>query len=109
MRQSKHPSSETRIPVVLSWSLVGGIYWLLAMLLSTYPCNLAARLLHRALAGRLRGENIGRSLSGTAFTGYVAIDRGAVPDDTPLFHQVLQSFEPPMHDGNNVLVLAFSC
>ena len=40
----------------------------------------------------------------SAFTGYLAIDRGAVPDDTPLFHQVLQSYAGPLHDGNNVLV-----
>ena len=104
MRQSKHPSSETRIPVVLSWSLVGGIYWLLAMLLSTYPSTwLPGCSTGHSWAGS-RGENISLAPSGAAFTGYVAIDHGAVPDDTPLFHQVLQSFEPPMHDGNNVLV-----
>ena len=32
------------------------------------------------------------------------IDRGAVPDDSPLFHQVLRDYDRPMHDGNNVLV-----
>ncbi len=53
-------------------------------------------------AGSCREQQSARF--GRAFTGYVAIDRQAVPDDTPLFHQVLQSFEPPMHDGNNVLI-----
>ena len=30
-----------------------------------------------------------RGPPGAAFTGYLAIDRSAVPDDSPLFHQVL--------------------
>jgi C-3',4' desaturase CrtD len=68
------------------------------------PLDLAARLLGRPLAGRLeRCEQKSRA-AWSAFTGYVAIDRGAVPDDTPLFHQVLQSYALPLHDGNNVLV-----
>jgi C-3',4' desaturase CrtD len=68
------------------------------------PLDLAARLLDRPLAGRLaRAEEKSRAAWG-AFTGYLAIDRGAVPDDSPLFHQVLRSYDRPMHDGNNVLV-----
>ncbi len=68
------------------------------------PLDLAARLLDRTLAGRLsRCEQRSRAVW-SAFTGYLAIDRTAVPDDTPLFHQVLQSYEPPTHDGNNVLI-----
>ncbi len=39
-----------------------------------------------------------------AFTAYVAIRRDAVPDDSPLFHQVLQDYDRPIHDGNNVLL-----
>jgi phytoene dehydrogenase-like protein len=68
------------------------------------PLDLAARLVDRPLAGRL-GRSERRSLAAwSAFTGYVAIDRAAVPDDTPLFHQVLQSYHRPLHDGNNVLI-----
>lgn len=68
------------------------------------PLDLAARLLDRPLAGRLaRAERKSRA-AWSAFTGYLAIDRGAVPDETPLFHQVLRSYDRPLHDGNNVLV-----
>ena len=68
------------------------------------PLNLAARLLHRSLVGRLdRRERQSRAVW-SAFTGYLAIDRAAVPDDSPLFHQLLQSYDQPTHDGNNVLV-----
>ena len=68
------------------------------------PLDLAARLLDRPLAGRVaRAERKSRA-AWSAFTGYLAIDRAAVPDDTPLFHQVLQSYDRPLHDGNNVLV-----
>jgi C-3',4' desaturase CrtD len=68
------------------------------------PLDLAARLLGQTLSNRLgRRERQSRAVW-SAFTGYLAIDRTAVPDDTPLFHQVLQSYEPPTHDGNNVLV-----
>jgi len=68
------------------------------------PLDLATRLLGRAPAGRLaRHEGKSRAVWG-AFTGYVAVDREAVADDAPLFHQVLQSYDRPTHDGNNVLV-----
>ena len=68
------------------------------------PLDLASRLLDRPVAGRVaRAERKSRA-AWTAFTGYLAIDRAAVPDDTPLFHQVSQSYDRPLHDGNNVLV-----
>jgi C-3',4' desaturase CrtD len=68
------------------------------------PLDLAARLLDRPLAGRLGRDEQRSRAAWSAFTGYVAIDRSAVPDEGPLFHQVLQSYQMPLHDGNNVLV-----
>ncbi len=68
------------------------------------PLDLAAHLLDRPLSGRLgRSERKSRA-AWSAFTGYLALDRATVPDDAPLFHQVLQSYDRPLHDGNNVLV-----
>jgi len=68
------------------------------------PLDRAAALLGRSLDGRLgRGERKSRA-AWSAVTGYLAIDRGAVPDDAPLFNQVLQSYGRPIHDGNNVLI-----
>jgi phytoene dehydrogenase-like protein len=68
------------------------------------PLDLAARLLGRGLEGRLgRLERRSRAAWG-AFTGYLAIERDAVPDEGPLFHQVLRDYDRPPHDGNNVLV-----
>lgn len=68
------------------------------------PLDLAARLLGRPLDGRLgRGERRSRA-AWSAVTAYVAIRGEAVPDDGPLFHQVLQDYDRPVHDGNNVLV-----
>ena len=40
----------------------------------------------------------------SAFTAYLAFDRAAVPDSGPLFHQVLQNYDDPIHDGNNALI-----
>ncbi len=68
------------------------------------PLDLAAALVGRALDGRLgRAENRSRA-AWSAFTGYLAIDRRALPDGGPLFHQVLRAYERPPHDGNNVLI-----
>ncbi len=68
------------------------------------PLDLAAGLLRRPIQGRLASmEGKSRAAWG-AVTAYLAIDRAAVPDDSPLFHQVLQSYDRPIHDGNNVLV-----
>ena len=69
------------------------------------PLDLASRVLNRSLEERRlrRFEQQSRAVW-SAFTGYVAIDRAAVADDSPLFHQVLQTYESPTHDGNNVLV-----
>ena len=68
------------------------------------PIDLAAALLGRSLEGRL-GRSQGKSRAAwSAFTGYLAIDRNVVPDDSPLFHQVLGSYGLPIHDGNNVLI-----
>jgi len=68
------------------------------------PIDLAASLLGRPLDGRLLSDEKKSRPAWSAFTGYVAIDRRAVPDDAPLFHQVLRDYGRPIHDGNNVLV-----
>ncbi len=68
------------------------------------PLDRAAALLGRSLEGTLgRGEAKSRA-AWSAVTGYLAVDRAAVPDDAPLFHQVLQGYDRPIHDGNNVLI-----
>ncbi len=68
------------------------------------PIDLAVRLLDRPLAGSLGRREQKSRAAWSAFTGYLAIDRAAVPDDSPLFHQVLQSYHRSLHDGNNVLI-----
>src|SRR5512135_196957 len=68
------------------------------------PLDLAAALLGRGLEGRLARLERRSRAAWSACTGYLAIAREAVHDDTPLFHQVLQSYDRPIHDGNNVLV-----
>ncbi|RUL87889.1 phytoene desaturase family protein [Tautonia sociabilis] len=68
------------------------------------PIELAARLLGRTLDGQLaRRERRSRAVW-SAVTGYVAIRAEAVPEDGPLFYQVLRDYRAPMHDGNNVLI-----
>ena len=67
------------------------------------PLDLAANLLHRPVDGPLRKDERKSRAAWSAFTGYVAIDRRAVADDSPLFHQVLRDYDRPIHDGNNVL------
>lgn len=68
------------------------------------PLDLASSLLGRELTGRLGRVERRSKAVWSAFTGYVAIDRAAVPDSGPLFHQVLGDYGRPIHDGNNVLV-----
>jgi C-3',4' desaturase CrtD len=68
------------------------------------PLDLAASLLTRPLDGSLARREAKSRAAWSAVTGYLAIDRAAVPDDSPLFHQVLQSYDRPIHDGNNVLI-----
>jgi C-3',4' desaturase CrtD len=68
------------------------------------PLDLAANLLECALKGRLGRRERSSRAAWSAFMGYVAIDRDAVDDHGPLFHQVLQAYDRPIHDGNNVLV-----
>jgi C-3',4' desaturase CrtD len=68
------------------------------------PLDLATRLLGRPLEGRLGRQERRSRAAWSAFTGYLAIDRSAVADDSPLFHQVLRTYDPPIHDGNNVLI-----
>lgn len=68
------------------------------------PLNLAASLLGRGLEGRLAGREVQSRATWSAFTGYLAIRRSAVEDAGPLFHQVLQDYDRPIHDGNNVLI-----
>ena len=68
------------------------------------PLDLGARLLGRSLEGRL-GRSANRSRAAwSAFTGYLAVDRGLIDDSSPLFHHVLQEYDRPIHDGNNVLI-----
>ncbi len=72
--------------------------------------DLAASLLGRSIEpGPGYDRSLARSVRKTqavwsACTAYLAIERQAVPEDTPLFHQVLQSIDRPIHGGNNVLV-----
>ena len=68
------------------------------------PLDLASNLLKRPIEGHLQRQEEKSRAAWSAFTGYLAIDRRAVPDDSPLFHQVLRSYDGPIHDGNNVLV-----
>ena len=68
------------------------------------PLDLASSLLKRPVEGWLRKKEGKSRAAWGAVTGYLAIDRAAVPDDSPLFHQVLQAYDRPIHDGNNVLV-----
>jgi C-3',4' desaturase CrtD len=68
------------------------------------PLDLAAKLLGRPVEGILARREVKSRAVWSAVTSYVAIDRRAVPDDSPLFHQVLQDYDQPIHDGNNVLV-----
>jgi C-3',4' desaturase CrtD len=68
------------------------------------PLDRAAALLGRPLDGALGRRERQSRAEWSAVTGYLAIDRDAVPDDAPLFHQVLRDHEAPIHGGNNVLV-----
>ena len=68
------------------------------------PIDLAAALLGRQLDGVLGRRETQSRAAWSAFTGYLAIRRSVVADDGPLFHQVLQSYDRPIHDGNNVLI-----
>ena len=68
------------------------------------PIDLAVQLLGRSLDRRLARCEAGSRARWSAFTGYLAVDRTSVPDDAPLFHQVLQDYNSPIHDGNNVLI-----
>ena len=68
------------------------------------PLDLAADLLGRSLDGRLARREHQSRAAWSAFTGYVAFRREATPDSGPLFHQVLQDYDKPIHDGNNVLI-----
>ena len=68
------------------------------------PIDLAVRLLGRDLSGVLGAKERRSRAAWGAFTAYLAFDRGAVADDGPLFHQVLQAYDRPTSEGNNVLV-----
>ena len=68
------------------------------------PLDLAAGLLQRPVHRQLGRKEAKSRAAWSAFTAYVAIDRRAVPDESPLFHQVLRNYDRPIHDGNNVLV-----
>ena len=68
------------------------------------PLDRASALLGRTPSGRVAsGEKRSRA-AWSAVTSYLAIDRDAVPDDAPLFHQVLLDYDAPIHDGNNILI-----
>jgi C-3',4' desaturase CrtD len=68
------------------------------------PLDRAAALLGRPLDGVLGRRERQSRATWSAVTAYLAIHRDAVPDDAPLFHQVLRDFNAPIHDGNNVLI-----
>jgi phytoene dehydrogenase-like protein len=68
------------------------------------PLDRAAALLGRSLEGTLGRREAKSRAAWSAVTGYLAIDRAAVPDDAPPFHQVLQDYDRPIRDGNNVLI-----
>ena len=68
------------------------------------PLDRAAGLLGRSLGGALGRRERKSRAAWSAVTAYLAIDRAAVPDDAPLFNQVLQWYDRPIHDGNNVLI-----
>jgi phytoene dehydrogenase-like protein len=68
------------------------------------PLDRASALLGRKLDGRLVRLEARSRAYWSAFTGYVAFDRGTVADDAPLFQQVLRSYDKPIHDANNVLI-----
>lgn len=68
------------------------------------PLDRAVSLLGRSLDGTLGRREAKSRAAWSAVTAYLAIDRAAVPDDAPLFNQVLQRYDRPIHDGNNVLI-----
>ena len=68
------------------------------------PINLASRLLGRSLDGMLAGGEVKSRAVWSACTAYLAIDRRAIADDSPLFHQVLQRYDQGPDEGNNVLI-----
>jgi C-3',4' desaturase CrtD len=68
------------------------------------PIDLAARLLGRDLSGMIARKEFRSRAAWSAFTSYLAIRADAVPEDGPLFYQVLRDHDAPIHGGNNVLV-----
>ncbi len=69
------------------------------------PLDRCASLLSRDLAGRPLERSEKRSRPAwSAFTAYGAIDAAAIADRPALFHHVLQDYDKPIHDGNNVLI-----
>ncbi len=68
------------------------------------PIDLAARLLGRDLSGPLAKDEHKARPAWSAFTAYLAFRRDAIDDNASLFHQVLQDYDEPIHDGNNVLI-----
>ncbi len=68
------------------------------------PLDLAAALLGKSLKGRLGRREQRSRAAWSACTAYLAFDRETVDDDAPLFHHVLQNYDQPIHDGNNVLI-----
>ncbi len=68
------------------------------------PLDRAADLLGESLQGRLSQLEAQSRAAWSAFTGYLAFRRDAISDASPLFHQVLQNYNAPIHDGNNILI-----
>jgi phytoene dehydrogenase-like protein len=68
------------------------------------PIDRATHLLGRPVDRELTAKERKSRAAWSAVKAYLAIDRRAVPDDSPLFHQLLRSYDGPIHDGNNVLV-----
>ncbi len=69
------------------------------------PLDRCARLLSRDLPGSPLERLEARSRPAwSAFTAYGAIDSAAIAGHPALFHHVLQDYDKPIHDGNNVLI-----
>jgi phytoene dehydrogenase-like protein len=69
------------------------------------PLDIAARLLDRDLLKTSLGRKEHRSRAQwSAFTTYAAIEASHISHHKSLFHHVLQDYQKPIHDGNNVLI-----
>ena len=71
--------------------------------------NLPLDLCSKLLAPELLRKNLSPTVTKTeakwsAFTAYAAIDAKSLSHHKSLYHHVLQDYNKPIHDGNNVLI-----